>query len=183
MSPIAALEPAATPRYTVHHDTLSIQTRRRIEFIDITDLVLDRVRRTGVSDGTVNVQTLHTTTAIRVNEHEPRLLEDLEALLERLAPRSYPWLHDDLEARSGPLPPGERPNGHAHARALLLGTSETLNIASGEVQLGRWQRVFLVELDGRRQRTVSLAVAGLSAAVAPSRAAIAVGRSDWQRLS
>lgn len=183
MSPVAALEPAASPRYTVHHDTMSIQTRRRIEFIDITDPMLDFVRRTGVTDGTVAIQTLHTTTAIRVNENEPRLLEDLEALLERLAPRSYPWLHDDLEARSGPLPPDERPNGHAHARALLLGASETLNIVSGAVQLGRWQRVFLVELDGRRRRTVSVAVTGLIAAVAPPRQLITIGRGDWRRLS
>jgi len=183
MSPIAALEPAAAPWYTVRHDTLSIQTRRRIEFIDITDPVLDRVHRTGVTDGTVNIQTLHTTTAIRVNEHEPRLLEDLEALLERLAPRSYPWLHDDLEARSGPLRPDERPNGHAHARALLLGASETLHVVSGAVQLGRWQRIFLVELDGRRRRTVSLVVAGLTGAVAPSRQAIGIGCRDWRRPS
>ena len=97
-------------------------------------------------------------------KNEPLLIEDLQLLFERLAPRSRRWLHDDLAARQGPLPPDESLNGDAHARAVLLGTSETLNVVGGEVQLGTWQRVFLIELDGCRRRTISLTVAGLAVA-------------------
>ena len=104
----------------------------------------------------MNVQTRHTTTGVCVNENEPLLLGDLLALLERLAPRgAVAYAHDELHRRPG-VPPDERPNGHAHAKALLLRTSETLNVADGRLQLGRWQRVLLLDLDGPREREVSL---------------------------
>ena len=64
--------------------------------------------------------------------------------------------------RARQRPPGETPNGHAHARALLLGGSVALNVAAGEIDLGEWQSVFLVELDGPRCRTVSIQVMGVA---------------------
>jgi thiamine phosphate synthase YjbQ (UPF0047 family) len=54
----------------------------------------------------------------------------------------------------------ERPNGHAHCRALLLPSSVSLNVASGRLVLGQWQRVFLVELDGPREREISALLLG-----------------------
>ena len=60
------------------------------------------------------------------------------------------------------LAPGERPNGYAHARALVLRTSECLNVVDGRLELGRWQRVFLVECDEARDRTVSVMVLGVA---------------------
>jgi secondary thiamine-phosphate synthase enzyme len=65
-----------------------------------------------------------------------------------------------MDARSVNLAPGERPNGHAHCQALLLGSSASLNLADGRLQLGCWQRIFLVELDGPRAREVSVLVLG-----------------------
>jgi secondary thiamine-phosphate synthase enzyme len=151
---------AHTRTWRVHHANVDIRTLRRVEFIDITDVIADQVRRSGVRDGIVNVQTLHTTTAVRVNENESLLIEDLEMMLEWLAPRNHRWRHDDIEARGADLPPDERANGHAHARALLLGTSESLNVIDGDLVLGRWQRIFFVELDGRRNRRLSVTVTG-----------------------
>jgi secondary thiamine-phosphate synthase enzyme len=162
MAPIPAPSDSPNQRYLVHHERVTLVTRHRVEFLDVTDFVIDQVRRSGITDGTVNVQTLHTTTAVRVNENEPLLLEDLALLFERLAPRSRRWLHDDLDARRGPLPADERLNGEAHARAVLLGTAETLNVVGGDVELGRWQRIFLVEFDGPRRRTLSLTVSGIA---------------------
>jgi secondary thiamine-phosphate synthase enzyme len=103
---------------------------------------------------------MHTTTAIVVNEHEPLLLADFAALLGRVAPQDALYGHDDITARTVNLAPGERPNGHAHCRAVLLGSSALLNLAGGHLQLGRWQRVFLVEMDGPRSREVSVLVLG-----------------------
>ena len=74
------------------------------------------------------------------------------------------YAHDALHLRPG-VPPDERANGHAHAKALLLRTAETLNVAAGRLQLGRWQRVLLLELDGPREREVSLLGDGGEAAV------------------
>jgi secondary thiamine-phosphate synthase enzyme len=127
-----------------------------IAVVDLTARVERFVERAGLLAGWVNVQTRHTTTGICVNENEPLLVGDLVGLLERLAPRAgVAYAHDALHRRRD-VPPDERPNGHAHAKALLLRTAETLNVADGRLQLGRWQRVLLVELDGPREREVSL---------------------------
>ena len=148
------------PAAVCHHGRIRVATERAMEFIDVTERIEALAAETGIHAGLVNVQSLHTTTAIVVNEHEPLLLEDFDALLARAAPRDAPYLHDDMAVRTVNLTPGEHTNGHAHCRALLLPSSALLNVASGRLQLGRWQRVFLVELDGPRAREVSVVVFG-----------------------
>ena len=152
------LAPAPACRYS----RIRVETRRSTEFIDLTDRIDASLSELGIRDGLVNVQTLHTTTGILVNENEPLLLEDFAALLARMAPQDAPYRHDDMTVRTVNLAPGERRNGHAHCRALLLGPSVSLNISAGRLQLGRWQRVFLVEMDGPRPREVSVLVLGVS---------------------
>jgi secondary thiamine-phosphate synthase enzyme len=151
------------PAPTCCHSRIRVETARSTEFIDLTDRIEASVADSGIQDGLVNVQTLHTTTAIVVNEHEPLLLADFSALLEGIAPVDASYQHDDMAARTVNVAPGERPNGHAHCRALLLGSSVLLNLAGGRLQLGRWQRVFLVEMDGPRPRDVSVLVFGAGA--------------------
>jgi secondary thiamine-phosphate synthase enzyme len=145
-----------TPASTCRHTRIRVTTRRPTEFIDLTDHLETFVAGTGGGSGILNVQTLHTTTAILVNEHEPLLLADFQRLLESAAPVEARYRHDDTAARTVNVTDGERPNGHAHCRALLLPTSVTLNVANGELLLGRWQRVFFVELDGPREREISV---------------------------
>ncbi len=116
--------------FKVCNDLVHLNTEERCQFIDLTELVRERVRRSGVTYGFVNVHTKHTTTALLVNENEPLLLEDFQELMERWAPQGRPYRHNHLEARLE-APPGERPNGHSHARALLLGMSVSLNITEG----------------------------------------------------
>ena len=101
------------------------------------------------------------TAAVVVNEAERLLLDDLRATLERAAPGGAVYRHDDLAARAGVVDPDEPANGHAHCKALFLRASETLAVAEGRPRLGRWQRVFLVELDGPRLRRVCLTVLGV----------------------
>jgi secondary thiamine-phosphate synthase enzyme len=138
---------------------IRLRTGDGVQVVDLTPRVESFVAGAGVATGWVNVQSRHTTAAVVVNENEPLLLGDLVALLERLAPRGQGYRHDALDLRQG-VPPDERPNGHSHAKALLLRTAETLNLAGGRLQLGRWQRVLLLELDGPRQREVSLVALG-----------------------
>ena len=144
----------------VSSDVVDLRTEERVQFIDVTDLVAERVRRSGIVHGLVCVQSRHTTTAVVVNENEPLLIEDLKRVLERLAPRAGRYGHNQLHRRRDPAP-DESANGDAHCRAVLLGSSETLAIAEGAPQLGRWQRVFLVELDGPRRRTLCVVVMGI----------------------
>ena len=140
---------------TCRHARIRLTTRHPTEFIDLTDRLDTLVAATGIASGILNVQTLHTTTAVVVNEHEPLLLGDFQGLLESAAPGDARYRHDDTTARTVNVTAAERPNGHAHCRALLLPSSVSLNVVSGRLRLGEWLRVFLVELDGPREREIS----------------------------
>ena len=148
------------PSPTCRHTTIRIDTEHPTQFIDLTSDLEGFVAASGVQSGLLNVQSLHTTAAIVVNEHEPLLLTDVAGLLERLAPVDAVYRHDSITLRTANCVLGEPPNGHSHCRALLLGSTVALNIVDGKIRLGRWQRVFLVELDGPRLREVSLLVLG-----------------------
>lgn len=144
----------------VRNETLRIRSREALQFIDLTDRIARAVHASGIWNGTVNVQTRHTTTAILVNENEPLLLDDLRRTLENAAPRSATYEHDDMARRAGPLPPDEPLNGHSHCKALFMRASETINIVEGQLDLGQWQSIFLLELCSGRDRTVSLMMMG-----------------------
>jgi secondary thiamine-phosphate synthase enzyme len=152
------METLAVP--TCRHATIHIATTHPTQFIDLTDRLERFVTDAGLRFGILNIQTLHTTTAVVVNEHEPLLLADFQTLLESAAPGDARYRHDDTAARTVNVTAGERPNGHAHCRALLLPSSVSLNVASGRLLLGHWQRVFLVELDGPREREISALLLG-----------------------
>ena len=90
--------------------------------------------------------------AVRIQEGEPLLLEDLIHMLRRLAPANDDYQHNDFSIRTHHMHPDESPNGHSHCLQFLLGTSETVPLMDGELMLGEWQRIFLVELDGPRPK-------------------------------
>ena len=144
----------------VRSTTLAVTTYRHTEFVDLTERVEAVIAQTGLRHGIVNVQSLHTTAAIVVNEHEPLLLTDFVAFLDRVASRAGTYQHDDDSIRTVNLGMDERPNGHAHCQALVLGTSVCLNVVGGRLNLGTWQRLFLVELDGARRREISILAIG-----------------------
>lgn len=146
--------------WTAFSDVVGLRTEKKEQFIDLTELVAERVRRSGVRFGLASVQARHTTAAVVINEDEALLRADMHRLLERMAPCGIPYAHDDFSQRLT-LEPDERRNGAAHCRSLLLGPTETLQVMEGTLALGRWQRVFLVELDGPRPREVSILVIGL----------------------
>ena len=134
---------------------IAIHTRRAREFVDITEEVMSRVRGSGLRDGLLVVASRHTTAAIVVNEHEPELLKDLDRLLQEIAPEEHSYAHNVV-----PCGPDEHPNGHSHCQALLLSTSASIPIFGGVPVLGRYQRIFLVELDHARPREVTVVLLG-----------------------
>ena len=139
---------------------LTVQTERAPQFIDLTDRVQHIVRQSGVQHGQVIVFTRHTTAAIRINENEPELMRDFVAFLEKVAPVDHPYYHNDFTVRTVNMTDDECANAHAHCRHLLMATSETIPIIDGELCLGTWQRVFLVELDHARERSIVIQVWG-----------------------
>lgn len=146
------------PAPALHSETLRYATPEAGRFIDITDDVARIVSRSGVRDGHVHVFSHHTTAAIKINENEPLLLGDFEEFLGRLVPPGG-YLHDDMTRRVD-VPDDEPVNGHAHCRHLLLSSSETVPVRDAGLGLGRWQRVFLVELCSPRARELTVQVTG-----------------------
>jgi len=141
--------------------SLKVLPERAPQMIDITDEVKRLVGETGARSGFVVIFCRHTTAAVRINENEPLLLSDMEEFLERVAPRKLYYRHNDFDIRTHNMTDDECPNGHAHCQHLLMGASEVVPLRDGAPCLGRWQRIFLVELDRPgREREVLIQVVG-----------------------
>jgi secondary thiamine-phosphate synthase enzyme len=139
---------------------LTVRTAAARQFFDVTEEVAAVVHRSGVSQGWVTAFSKHTTAAVVIQENEPLLLKDFDALLDRLSGVAGVYQHNDLSRRTGEMEPDECANGHAHCQHLLLGSSENIPIAGGQLDLGRWQRIFLLELDRARDRQLVIQVFG-----------------------
>jgi secondary thiamine-phosphate synthase enzyme len=130
------------------HDTFNVATEARQQAIDVTDAVREIVRGSGVSDGLCHVMVLHSTAALIVNEtDDPNIGPDVIAALSRAVPEHAGWLHDRIDD-----------NAHAHIKAALLGPSELIAVRGGELVLGTWQRLVLMEFDGPRKRQLAVQI-------------------------
>jgi len=123
---------------------ISISSNKRVEFIDITGQVQSAVDSSGITDGAALIFTKHTTTGLIINENESGLLKDFENMLKKLVPLDD-YFHDRIDN-----------NADAHLRSVLLNPSVIVPIVKGRLRLGTWQRIFLVELDGPRNRRIAV---------------------------
>lgn len=139
-------------------ETFAIKTERGPQFIDITDRVMESIETAGLKNGFAVVFSKHTTAAVRINEAEPHLINDMERMLEQVVPSCQDYAHNRYAHAMSQN--GERPNGHSHCQHLLLGASESLPIVEGQLVTGQWQRIFLVELDHARDREVVIHLVG-----------------------
>ncbi len=137
---------------------LEIETGTGFSIHDITGEVRGLVAESGIAEGMVVVSSLHTTCAVSVNENEARLLDDIPDCFLRLVPPDAAYRHNDIHLRD--CPPDEPENAHAHLIAMMLGNAQTLPVHEGRPDLGRWQSILLVELDGPRRRQVAVQVWG-----------------------
>ncbi len=144
----------------IHREIVRKTASRELEFMDITDEVQEIVARAGITEGMALVYSRHTTAAVKINENEPLLLGDMARFLQRVAPKDGDYKHNDFVVRTENMTEEECPNGHAHCQHLLLGASETIPVVDGKLLLGRWQRIFLIELDRPRAREVIVQVQG-----------------------
>lgn len=139
---------------------INLSTRATLDFIDVTDKVRKIIKDRGIRDGIINIHSMHTTMAVIIQEAEPLLIGDLKKTLEKLAPRTMKYMHDNFDIRTVNMNPNEPVNGHSHCKAVFLTPGVFLNIAKSELQLGQWQRIFAVELDNARPRKISLQIIG-----------------------
>ena len=136
--------------------SLKIDSNSNFQIIDITrDIVailndFNKDDETQMNNGIVNIFTKHSTSAISVNENEKGLLSDFEKVLKDVVKEKDNYKHDFIDN-----------NAASHIRAFLLGSSETIPIVDGRLDLGTWQSIFFIELDGpRRSRTIDLTFIG-----------------------
>jgi len=138
---------------TVHTDYLWFNTKKRQEFIRITDEVATIVQASGVDDGIVLVSAMHITSGVYVNDWEEGLIEDFQVWLEKLAPSGRDYKHHQT---------GED-NADAHLKRTIMGHQVLLPITRGRLDLGPWEQVFYAEFDGQRKKRVVVKVIGVGA--------------------
>ena len=145
-----------TAALQLYLETLMYKTRDRLELINITRDLNEIVRKHGLKAGFIIVQSLHTTTAVFINEFQQALLDDIKAFLERVVGRIEYWRHNDPK-----LSECDRKNADSHLRAMLLGHTLSLPVRDGELALGNWQSIILAELDGPRDRAIQVQILGV----------------------
>jgi len=144
----------------VINKTIKLQTEETMSFTDVTDQVEKIVVESEIVNGLVNVQSMHTTATIILNENEPLLLEDIKEHLSTLIPEDDEYKHDNFSVRTVNMCDDECANGHAHCKAVHLTPGVTVNLFKGQLQLGRWQRFLFLELDRSRNRKIQIQVMG-----------------------
>jgi len=135
----------------VHTDYLWFNTKKRQEFVRITDEIAGIVAASGVTDGTALVSAMHITAGVFVNDWEDGLIHDFQEWLEKLAPAGLNYRHHQT---------GED-NADAHLKRTIMGHQVVLPITEGQLDLGPWEQVFYAEFDGQRRKRVIVKVMGM----------------------
>lgn len=155
--PVAEKDGTPTPSaFRMFNRVVDWITTERLQLINITDRINEIVRKSGIQDGIVHLQSLHTTAAVFLNEWQDALLHDVKTYLDYLVPGGRDWHHNDPRYSDC-----ERQNADSHLRGMVLGQSLCLQVRNSAVLLGTWQSIILAELDGPRSRSMSVQVTGI----------------------
>ena len=151
-SPVAA----ASAGFKVFSRVVDWITSDRMQLLNITDRVNEIVRKSGVREGMVHLQSLHTTTALFLNEWQDALLDDVKRFFEEIVDRERYYRHNDPQHSDC-----ERQNADSHMRGMLMGQTLCLQVRNAKVLLGTWQSIILAEFDGPRNRSLAIQVSGI----------------------
>ncbi len=128
---------------------LEFNTKKKIEWILITDKVQKAIDESGVKEGLVLVNPMHITAAVIVNDNEQGLISDYQRILEKLVPYTEKYAHNVGED-----------NAASHIWRQLMGHQVTMAITKGELDLGTWEQIFYCEFDGQRRKRVLIKIIG-----------------------
>ena len=129
--------------------SVRVRTSDRFEVVDVTDEVRSWLRTIKAHNGLLTVYLPHTTAAITINEPESGLRQDVIDLVKEVFRPGGPWRHNMVDV-----------NAHAHLAAMFMGNSRVVPVVDGDLGLGTWQAILLVEMDGPRERTLRLIYVG-----------------------
>ncbi|MFH1511338.1 MAG: secondary thiamine-phosphate synthase enzyme YjbQ [Candidatus Woesearchaeota archaeon] len=128
-------------------DEIQISTCKRLEVVDITEMVEQIVKKSAIQEGSCLVYTGHATGAIIISEnYDPNIGEDIQNCLQALIPAGK-WLHDRIDN-----------NGDSHIKASIIGPGKTIPLSNGRLCLGQWQNICFCEFDGPRKRNIHVKV-------------------------
>jgi secondary thiamine-phosphate synthase enzyme len=127
-----------------------------MQLLNITDRVNEVVRKSGIRDGLVHLQSLHTTTAVFLNEWQDALVEDVKNFLGNVVLSESYYRHNDPNYSDC-----ERQNADSHLRGMMMGQTLCLQVRNASVLLGTWQSIILAEFDGPRSRSLAVQVSGV----------------------
>ena len=133
-----------------YREELWFETKTRRAYLNITPQVQAAVQKSGVREGLVLVNAMHIIASVYINDDEQGLLKDYEAFLERLAPQSGAYKHNET---------GED-NADAHIKRQVMGREVVVAITGGRLDFGPWEQIFYGEFDGRRRKRVLVKVIG-----------------------
>ena len=133
-----------------YREELVFETKTRRAYLNITPQVEAVVQKSGVKEGLVLVNAMHITASVYINDDEQGLLKDYDAFLERLAPHSGTYRHNET---------GED-NADAHIKRQLMGREVVVAITNGQLDFGPWEQIFYGEFDGDRPKRVLIKVIG-----------------------
>jgi secondary thiamine-phosphate synthase enzyme len=158
---IQPIEPAlagsnSSGTYKVFNRIVDWITNDRLQLLNITERINEIVRKSGIRDGLVHLQSLHTTSAVFLNEWQDALLHDVKTFLEQAVLRDGYYRHNDPEHSDC-----ERKNADSHLRGMLMGQTLCLQVRNASVLLGTWQSIIFAEFDGPRSRSLAVQVSGV----------------------
>lgn len=130
-------------------EILELKTTKRIEITDITRNIDAAIAESGLRKGLVNIYSKHSTSALFINENEAGLVEDYVDLIEKLVPTGDNYRHDRIDN-----------NADSHLRSFIIGNNQTVPFENGSMNLGTWQSVFFLEMDGPRNRQITVTIMG-----------------------
>ncbi len=133
-----------------HTEYFWFETKKKVEFINITPQVESALKKSGIREGLALVSAMHITAGVWVNDDESGLLQDIEEWLQKLAPEGPNYRHH----RTGET------NGDAHLKSLLTHHQVTVPITAGKIDFGPWQQIFYGEFDGQRRKRVLVKIIG-----------------------
>jgi secondary thiamine-phosphate synthase enzyme len=147
---------AAPGNYKVFNRIVDWITSDRLQLMNVTERINEIVRKSGVKDGLVHLQTLHTTSAVFINEWQDALVHDVKGFLEEIVEAGRYYRHNDPKYSDC-----ERHNADSHMRGMLMGQTLCLQVRNAAVLLGTWQSIIFAEFDGPRSRSLSVQVCGI----------------------
>lgn len=174
----SALRMSGPRELVTHYEELGVVTLAGISLSDITQEVKAVLQKSGCQEGVLTVLSKHSTVSVIIQEFEKRFVDDARQFLHKLAPKDEPYLHNDLDFRTGPSDwPGgdeawrafrakEPVNTHSHLLAMVLGTSESIPIHEGKLTIGTYQNIIIVDADGcfpggnKKKRTICVQITG-----------------------